>query len=50
MATLVFASLGAALYFARTRSRGAALVIAAAVLSHGVIDFGSHRRGMPVWP
>jgi membrane-bound metal-dependent hydrolase YbcI (DUF457 family) len=50
VATLVFASLGAALYFARTRNRGAALVVAAAVLSHWVLDFATHRRGMPVWP
>ncbi len=50
VATLVFASLGATVYFARTRNRGAALVIAAAVLSHWVIDVGSHRRGMPLWP
>jgi len=50
VATLVFATLGAALYLARTRNRGAALVIAAAVLSHWVLDFATHRRGMPVWP
>jgi membrane-bound metal-dependent hydrolase YbcI (DUF457 family) len=50
VATLVFGTLGATLYFARTRNRSAALVVGAAVLSHWVLDFATHRRGMPVWP
>lgn len=50
VATLVFAGAGALLYFARTRNRSAALVVGAAVLSHWLIDFLTHRRRMPVWP
>ena len=50
VASLVFATCAAALYLARTRDRGAALVVGAAVLSHWVLDFATHRRGMPLLP
>lgn len=50
VASLAFAAAGTLLYFARTRNRSAALVVGGAVVSHWVIDFATHRRGMPVWP
>jgi hypothetical protein len=47
---LVWAALFAALMLWRTRAAGPAIVAAALVLSHWVLDVVSHTRDMPVLP
>jgi hypothetical protein len=46
----VWAALFAALVLWRTRAEGAAVVAAALVVSHWVLDVVSHTRDMPVLP
>ena len=46
----IWAALFAAIFFLRTRSARSAWIIAAAVLSHWVLDFISHRPDMPLAP
>jgi len=47
---VVWASLFAGAYFARRRYPGGAWLLFAAVLSHWVLDFVSHRPDMPLSP
>ncbi len=46
----VWAALGAGLWYVRTRDATAAMVLAAGVLSHWVLDWVTHRPDMPLWP
>jgi len=47
---VVWAGLFAGIYFFRSRSARAAWIIVAAVLSHWLLDFISHRPDMPLTP
>jgi hypothetical protein len=47
---LLWAVVGAALYWMATRHARGAIVIAAGVFSHWVLDFVSHRPDMPLVP
>jgi hypothetical protein len=47
---VIWAGLFSGIYFFRSRSARAAWVIAAAVLSHWLLDFASHRPDMPLAP
>jgi membrane-bound metal-dependent hydrolase YbcI (DUF457 family) len=46
----VWSALLAAIYFLARRNRRGALVVAAAVFSHWVLDFVTHRPDLPLWP
>jgi len=48
--TLVWAALFAAAYYWRRRDLAAAAVLAAAVASHWVLDWISHRPDLPLYP
>jgi len=49
--TLTLAGLAfGAVHFARQRSRRAAGLLAALVVSHWLLDFASHRPDLPLWP
>jgi membrane-bound metal-dependent hydrolase YbcI (DUF457 family) len=48
--TLVWAAVGALVYWLITRRRSAAVVVALAVLSHWVLDLVSHRPDLPLYP
>lgn len=48
--SLLWAALAAGLWYSRHRAGRAALVVAAAVMSHWVLDFVSHGPDMPVLP
>jgi hypothetical protein len=48
--TIVWAALFAGAVWAATRDRAGALVAAALVASHWVLDVASHRADLPLWP
>ena len=48
--SLLWAVLFGALILARSRDAWAAIVVAATVLSHWMLDFLTHRADMPLWP
>jgi len=50
LALILWAAAFAGLYYALRRDRRGALVLAALVLSHWVLDAWSHRPDMPLWP
>jgi hypothetical protein len=47
---LVWSALAALAYFAWKRTERDAIVVGAAVLSHWVLDFITHRADLPLWP
>ena len=49
-AALVWAALFGVAYLAVTRYRAGAIVVAAGVVSHWVLDLVPHRPDMPLWP
>jgi len=48
--SLLWSALAAGLYFALSRDRRAAWVIAGGVFSHWILDFVTHRPDMPIFP
>jgi membrane-bound metal-dependent hydrolase YbcI (DUF457 family) len=50
VADAVWGALLGALYFSRSRDRRGALVVAALVLSHWILDFVTHRADLPLAP
>jgi len=50
VATMLWGGLLAALWLARRRNRRVALLLAALVVSHWLLDFATHRADMPLWP
>jgi hypothetical protein len=46
----VWASVAAAAYAVFRRRARSAWIVGAAVLSHWVLDFVTHRRDLPLWP
>ena len=49
-ATIVWGGVLAALALARHASKRGALLLAALVVSHWILDFVTHRPDMPLWP
>jgi membrane-bound metal-dependent hydrolase YbcI (DUF457 family) len=48
--TLLWAALFGGVYWARTRYAAGALVVAAGVASHWILDLVVHRPDLPLWP